>query len=43
MNSTIEMVLKVVEELNETNDSSYTKNGRHTSYKSKIRRVLKEK
>jgi hypothetical protein len=43
MNSTIEIAVKVVEELNQTNDSSYTKNGRHTSYKSKIRRVLKEK
>jgi hypothetical protein len=43
MNSTIEMAVRVVGELNQTNDSSYTKNGRHTSNKSKIRRVLKEK
>jgi hypothetical protein len=40
---TVEMAVKVVEELNQTNESRYTKNGRHTSYKSKIRRVLKEK
>jgi hypothetical protein len=43
MNSTIEMAMKVVAELTRTNESSYTKNGRHMSYKSKIRRVLKEK
>jgi len=42
MNSTIKAAAKVAEELNKSNENS-DKNGRHSTHKSKIRRVLKKK
>jgi len=42
MNSTIKVVSKVIEELKPKNGNSDTEGGRHSTYKSKIRRVLKE-
>jgi len=42
-NSTIKIAANFVEELNQRNENSDTKKkGRHTAYRSKIRRVLKE-
>jgi hypothetical protein len=44
MNSTIKIAANIVEELNQRNENSDTKKGRHTAYKSKFRRrILKEK
>jgi len=43
MNSIIKIAANVVEELNQRNENSDTKKGMRTAYKSKIRRVLKEK
>ena len=35
--------VKLAEELNQLNENSDTKNGRHSTHKRKIRRVLEEK
>jgi hypothetical protein len=42
MNTTIKRVAEVAKALNQTNENS-DKKGRHSTYKSKIRRVLKER
>jgi len=34
---------EVVDDLNQSNENSETKTGRHSTHKSRIRRVLKEK
>jgi hypothetical protein len=43
MNSTTTIAAKVVEELNQSNKSTDTKKERHTTHRSKIRRVFNEK
>ena len=43
MNSTIKMAAKVAEGLNQSNENSGTKKRRHSTHKSEIWRVFKER